>query len=224
MLAEHEGPAFFMEKGFDMNYAWEMHHLMKSVAQGRDSANAIEKYFDREWAVYPQNVYRLMFLTNHDENSWAGTIDTIFGKSQEAFATLIFTAQGVPLIYNGQESCINKRLRFFARDTIGWDTCNMTGFYADLIKLKKGNKALWNGEFGGPMVRIKTNKDNKVFAFYREKDENRIVVFLNLTKKSVSFKPVLINLMVNTEYFIKRNYPFLRKQILILVHGVIKYL
>jgi glycosidase len=204
LLAEHEGPAFFMEKGFDMNYAWELHHLMKSVAQGRDSANAIEKYFDREWAVYPQNVYRLMFLTNHDENSWAGTIDTIFGKSQEAFATLIFTAQGVPLIYNGQESCINKRLRFFARDTIEWDTCNMTGFYADLIKLKKGNKALWNGEFGGPMVRIKTNKDNKIFAFFREKEEHRVIVFLNLTKKPVSFKPALLNISGEyTEYFTK---------------------
>jgi len=204
MLAEHEGPGFFMEKGFDMNYAWEMHHLMKNVAQGKDSANAITKYFAREWAVYPQNVYRLMFLTNHDENSWAGTIDTIFRESQKAFATLIFTSQGVPLIYSGQESCLNKRLRFFIRDTIEWDTCNMTGFYADLIKLKKGNAALWNGEFGGPMIRIKTNRDKKIFAFYREKDENRILVFLNLTKKPVSFKPVLKNIDGEyTEYFTK---------------------
>ena len=147
------------------------------------------KYFKREWAVYPNNVYRLMFLTNHDENSWAGTIDSLMGDAQRAFATLIFTAQGVPLIYSGQEVCLNKRLKFFVRDTIKWDTCDLTGFYADLIKLKKANKALWNGDFGGPMVKIRTNKDNKVFAFFREKDENRVVVFLNLTKKNVSFKP-----------------------------------
>lgn len=198
MLAEHEGPGFFMEKGFDMNYAWEMHHLMKNVAQGKDSASAVSKYFEREWAVYPQNVYRLMFLTNHDENSWAGTIDTVFGASQKAFATLIFTSQGVPLIYSGQEACLNKRLRFFVRDTIDWKICGMTGFYSDLIKLKKEDKALWNGEFGGPMVKIKTNKDRKVFAFYREKDDNRVIVFLNLSKKSVIFKPALKN--INAEY------------------------
>ena len=202
MLAEHEEPGGFMEKGFDMNYAWEMHHLMKAVAQGRDSAIAISKYFEKELAVYPQNVYRLMFLSNHDENSWAGTIDTLFGDSQKAFATLIFTAHGVPLLYSGQESCLNKRLRFFVRDTIEWDSCNMTGFYSDLIKLRRSNSALWNGEFGGPMIKIKTNKDNKIFAYYREKDENRVVVFMNLTKKSVTFKPILKDLDGEyTEYF-----------------------
>jgi glycosidase len=204
MLAEHEEPGKFMEKGFDMNYAWEMHHLMKAVAQGRDSANAISRYFDRELAVYPQNVYRLMFLSNHDENSWAGTIDTIFGPSQKTFATLIFTARGVPLLYSGQESCLNKRLRFFVRDTIKWGTCDMTGFYCDLIKLRKGNDALWNGEFGGPMLKIKTNKDNKVFAYYREKNENRVVVFLNLTKKPVTFKTTLKDMDGEyTDYFKK---------------------
>jgi glycosidase len=190
MLAEHEGPANFMEKGFDMNYAWEMHHLMKRVAQGKDSSDAISKYFEREWAVYPQNVYRLMFLTNHDENSWAGTIDTLFPASQKTFATLIFTAAGMPLLYSGQEVCLNKRLRFFSRDTISWDTCSMTKFYTDLISLKKQNPALWNGESGGKMERISTNRDNKVFAFSRSKEENRILVFLNLSKKNITVKPV----------------------------------
>ena len=41
---------------------------------------------------------------------------------------------------------------------------------------------------------IKTNKDNKVFAFYREKDGNRVVVFLNLSKKSIAIKPALENI------------------------------
>lgn len=204
MLAEHEEPGKFMEKGFDMNYAWEMHHLMKAVAQGRDSAVAISDYFTRELSVYPRNVYRLMFLSNHDENSWAGTIDTIFGPSQKAFAVLIFTARGVPLLYSGQESCLNKRLRFFVRDTIEWGNCEMTGFYSELIKMRKENSALWNGEFGGPMVKIKTNKDKKVFAFYREKDENRVIVFLNLTKKPVAFKVALKDMSGEyTEYFKK---------------------
>ncbi len=52
------------------------------------------------------------------------------------------------------------------------------------------------------MIKIKTNKDKKIFAFYREKDENRVVVFLNLSKKAVSFKPVLKGIEGEyTEYF-----------------------
>jgi alpha-amylase len=39
------------------------------------------------------------------------------------------------------------------------------------------------------MKKIKTTRDNKVFAFYREKEDNRVLIFLNLTKKNVSFKP-----------------------------------
>jgi len=202
MLAEHEGPGGFTEKGYDMNYAWELHHLMNRIAQGKDSVKAIHRYFAKEWAVYPNNVYRLMFLTNHDENSWAGTIDSLMGDAQKAFGTLIFTAQGVPLIYSGQENCLDKKLKFFVRDTIEWDSCDLTDYYLSLIRLKKTNKALWNGDEGGKMIKIKTDRDNKVFAFYREKDENRVIVFLNLTKKGVSLKPLLKGIEGDyTEYF-----------------------
>ena len=204
LLAEHEGPQF-VKKGFDMNYAWEMHHLMNSIAQGKDSAIAMSKYFSREWATVPQNVYRMMFLTNHDENSWAGTIDSLMGPSQKMFATLIFTAQGVPLIYSGQEECLNKKLKFFVKDPIQWDSCNLTGFYRDLVTLKHENHALWNGNFGGAMVKIKTSKERKIFAYYRQKESNSVLVFLNLTKKPVTFKPDLSPLQSGEymDYFTK---------------------
>jgi glycosidase len=191
MLAEHEASGGFMVKGFDMNFSWELHHLLKNVVSGKDSVSKVHEYFEKELAVYPQNVYRMLFLTNHDENSWQGTIDSIFGPAHKALADMIFTARGVPLLYSGQEACLNKRLRFFDRDTIRWDTCEMTHYYKKLIMLKTGNKVLWNGEAGGTMEIITTDSDNKIFAYSREKDDNRIVVFLNLTKKPASFKPDL---------------------------------
>jgi hypothetical protein len=52
------------------------------------------------------------------------------------------------------------------------------------------------------MDTIKTGRENKVFAFYREKGDNRVVVFLNLRKKEVSLKPDLNELKGDyTEYF-----------------------
>lgn len=189
MLAENEAQTDFMKKGFDMSYAWELHHLMNRIAQGKDSIKVLRKYNLKEDSVFPKNVYRMVFLDNHDENSWNGTINSRMGEAQKAFAVFMFTTQGVPLLYNGQEVCLNKSLKFFVRDTIKWDTCSLTGFYTDLIKLKKNNIALWNGEYGGTMEMIKTNKDNRVFAFYRQKDENRVIVFLNLSKKNLAIKP-----------------------------------
>ena len=126
LIGEIEEPTAFLEKGMDMNYAWEMYHLMVNIAQGKDSVKTLAKYYEKERSTYPNNVYRLQFLTNHDENSWGGTIDSLMGDAQQAFATLIFTAQGVPLIYSGQEDCLNKRLKFFVRDPIKWDTCILT--------------------------------------------------------------------------------------------------
>ena len=202
MIAENEEQTDFMKKGFDMNYAWVLHHMMNNVAQKKDSVKAIARYFKKEKSVFPQNVYRMVFLDNHDENSWNGTINSRMGASQVPFAVLIFTTQGFPLLYNGQEACLNKSLKFFVKDTIAWDTCRMTQFYKDLIKMKKENKALWNGDFGGPMFSIKTNKDDKIIAYYREKDENRVVIFLNLTKKSVTFKPVVKDIIGEySDYF-----------------------
>jgi glycosidase len=194
MVAENEDQTDFMKNGYDMSYAWELHHLMNRIAQGKDSVSSLKKYYDKEWSVFPKNVYRMVFMDNHDENSWNGTINSRMGVAQDAFAVFTFTTQGVPLLYNGQEACLAKSLRFFERDTIKWDTCKMSGFYKNLITLKKSNNALFNGAAGGSMTLIKTNKDNKIFAYYREKDANRIVVFLNLSKKNVTFKPDLSNL------------------------------
>jgi alpha-amylase len=168
------------------------------VAQGKKSVSNLVEYYEKESAKYPNNVYRLQFLTNHDENTWAGTIDSLMGPAQRAFATLIFTDQGVPLIYSGQEDCLSKRLKFFYRDPIVWDSCYLTGFYKDLVSLKKQNKALWNGDAGGPMVRFKTSNDSSIFAYYREKDESRVIVILNLSKKYVALKSFPQNL--NGEY------------------------
>jgi len=191
MLAENEDQTYFLEKGFDMNYAWELHHIMNEVAQGKKNVKAIAKYFNKEESMFPSNVYRLRFLSNHDENSWAGTIEERMGDAHKAFAVFMFTISGTPLIYNGQEDCLSKRLEFFERDPIEWGECDLTGFYKSLIRLKKDNVALWNGEFGSPMQRIETSKSNRVFAFSREKDENKVVVFLNLSKSATKIKPKL---------------------------------
>jgi glycosidase len=191
MLAENEEQTYFLEKGFDMNYAWELHHLMNDLAAGKASLKQLRRYFQKEDSIYPPSVYRMRFLTNHDENSWQGTIHERLGDAHEVFGTFIFTLPGVPLLYSGQEACLDKRLKFFDRDPIDWIECDKKGFYKDLIKLKKENIALWNGDHGGPMRLIKTSKARQVFAFSREKDFNRVLTFLNFSKRSVKIKPEL---------------------------------
>lgn len=187
MLAEAEKPEL-LEKAFDMDYGWKLFHIMNEIAKGNDNANDIENYFLESDSTYPKNAYRMYFTSNHDENSWSGTVYERLDDGAKAFAVLTATVPGMPLIYSGQEACLNKRLKFFDKDLIDWKQCDFAGLYATLLKLKKENKALWNGDKGGEMIRVHTSNDKAVYSFVRQKDEDKIFVVLNLTDKTQNIK------------------------------------
>ena len=185
MLAEAEHAEHRNICGFDMNYGWSFHHLMNEIAKGDKNATDIDKWFEEEASNYKKG-YFMHFLTNHDENSWNGTIEERMGEAADAFAVLAFTFDGMPLIYSGQEAGLNKRLEFFEKDSIAWGNYSKQDFYTTLLALKHDNSALWNGEAGGKLQRINTADNLDVYAFYREKDNNRVVVIVNLSDASQS--------------------------------------
>jgi len=155
---------------------------------------------EKEKIKYPHSAYRMLFTSNHDENSWKGTTYERLGKATETFAVLSTTLPGMPLIYNGQEACMNKQLRFFEKDTINWDKkCSMSELYKALLTLKENNKALWNGEFGGNMERISTTADENIFAFSRIKEDHQVISILNLSDKETEFE--LLNELKNDQLF-----------------------
>ena len=95
-------------------------------------------------------------------------------------AVLRFTLPGMPLVYNGQESGIDKRLEFFEKDPIDWKKYQLAPFYAGLAKLKHDNPALWNGQYGGDLA-VRDAGNAKVFAFTRSRGANVVDVAVNLS-------------------------------------------
>jgi glycosidase len=180
MLAEAEYPNLH-EKAFDMTYGWRMYHLMNAIAQGTKTAVDIDAHFYQEAHLYPRSAYRMYFTSNHDENSWNGTVFERLGEGAETFAVLAATLDGMPLVYSGQEAGLEKRLEFFEKDRIEWRDHPFAQLYATLLKLKRDNRALWNGEWGGSLVRVHTTADDAVYAFVREKDGDKVLVLLNLS-------------------------------------------
>ncbi|MCD4697158.1 MAG: alpha-amylase, partial [Bacteroidales bacterium] len=120
MLAEAE-QADHHKSAFDMSYAWELHHIFNEIAKGKKTGDDLENYFVKNDSVYPSSAFRMTFITNHDENSWNGTVMERMGKTGLTFAMLSYTLPGMPLIYSGQEVGLNKRLEFFEKDKINWD-------------------------------------------------------------------------------------------------------
>ncbi len=180
MLAEAEEPNL-QKHAFDMTYAWEFHNIMKGIYSGKMTVNDLDKYFAKEDEKYNPDAYRMVFTTNHDENSWNGTVFQRFGDAVKTFTLLCGVVNGMPLVYSGQEAGMNKALRFFDKDTIEWKKSSFRDLYTNLIHLKLNNKALWNGISGGKMEMIKTNNDEKIFSFVREKDNNKVFAVFNLS-------------------------------------------
>jgi len=180
MLAEWENEDLH-EHAFDMTYAWEFHHIMKEIYKGKMNVGDLDAFIKRDEKRFNPKAYRMTFTSNHDENSWNGTVTERFGIAQRTFAVLTFLVKGMPLIYSGQEAGLNKKLSFFDKDKIDWKKSDYRDIYRVLVHLKTKNKALWNGTFGGEMVRLKTNDDKNVFAFTREKDNNKVIAIFNLS-------------------------------------------
>lgn len=185
MLAEAESPK--MHKAFDMTYSWNLYHTFNDIAKGKKTALSIDSVLTKERETYPPDAYRMRFITNHDENSWSGTVFERLGKGVKAFAVLTFTVKGTPLIYDGQEAGMNKRLKFFQKDPINWsDPHHYREFYTRLAHLKDTNKALLSGDKGGKMILLNANKRRAVFSFEREKNGQKVVVITNLSNKKQS--------------------------------------
>jgi glycosidase len=76
---------------------------------------------------------------------------------------------------------LNHRLSFFGKDLITWQRPELGPFYARSLELKHKNPALWNGNYGGPMIIISQENEN-VLVFTRENGNNRVVVLLNFSE------------------------------------------
>ena len=199
-LAEWNTPD--MHPWFDATYTWEYFHLTTDVAKGDAPVEEITKYMAKQDTTFPDHAYRLYFTSNHDENSWNGTDEELFGDNFENFAVMAATVDGMPLVYSGQETGLDKRLEFFKKDTINWDGYEYEDFYRTLFELKDRNEALWNGQYGGEFVAVPTESSGQTYAYKRLKGDHEVFVILNFedTEQDISF-PDIENTTSYTDVF-----------------------
>ena len=188
MLAEAEELNLF-DKAFDMCYAWEIHHMMCDIAKGErrvwDLRNTM--YADRE--RYPNSAMKMMFTSNHDENSWSGSEFDRFGAAREVMTALTFVWEAaMPLLYTGQEVGYNHSFEFFERDYIPaekYQANEDTELYRKLIALKHSQPALQAGEHGGRTIEIDNNAKDCLMTFVRELGDSRVMAIMNLSPYTI---------------------------------------
>lgn len=182
MLAEWESRDIH-KQAFDMSYSWSLWEKLVAVAKGK-GFNALIEYIAHDVNTFPRDAYRMLFTDNHDKNAWEGDQYSNFGAMLPAAIVMTVVANGMPLVYGGQEAGLERSLKFFDRDTIEWREHPNNALYQTLFALKHQNLALRNGKRGGEMIRINNDGEN-VLSFYRESDGHRVVAIINFNDHKI---------------------------------------
>ena len=184
-LAETEDINY--HEAFDISFTWRWMHATEEYLKGQKDFSALPGTLEFYKDDFPADAVRMWFTSNHDENSWNGTAFEKYGNYVKALTVFNFTYAGIPLIYSGEESGLNKRLKFFDKDPIEWnENSEWRQFYTTLLQFRKTNKALRNGPETFPVF-LPGAAEKNMLAFYRESDGDRVLVFINLSKDSQAF-------------------------------------
>ncbi|MCL9806504.1 alpha-amylase family glycosyl hydrolase [Flavobacterium amniphilum] len=186
MLMEAEQPDL-MQDAFDMQYGWTVHHIFNKIYKGENTVKDFDAYIEKVSTSNEADDIYMNFTSNHDENSWNGTEYERLNDAVETFAALTFIMPGMPLVYNGQEYDLNRRLKFFEKDQFPHTVGKMMAVYQKLGKLKSENPALNGGKSAAAYKRIQTSADDKVLAFQREAKGKKVIYLGNLSKTAQEF-------------------------------------
>lgn len=201
MLAEATKPEL-LTNAFDIDYSWPLHAKLNDVMLRDASADELRKSWEQSRKEFPQGSLHLRISDNHDE---ARAVARFGIRGALAAQVVMFTLDGVPLLYNGMEvgdATESGDPALFDKLTIFWNPKErppLQFIYHDLIKLRKDYPAFTNDR----VIWLPNYEDSKVVSFMRLDANDEFVVVVNLSNRPVTsslkvlnaaeFKPVKIS-------------------------------
>jgi glycosidase len=144
----------------------------------------VREVWERAVARYPRGALRLRFSDNHDQLRATGQ----FGlPAALAASAMIFTLDGVPLLYNGREvgdTTESTAPALFERVPIAWQMAerrpHVTAYYQALAALRRAHPAFTRGA-----VRwLRNDDEQRVLSYERAGAGETLVVVVNLSSQS----------------------------------------
>jgi len=175
-LGEADDPAYHPMN--DMTYAWDLPDLYSDIAAGRKPASDIDTYLAWERRTFPQQAIRMRYTTNHDI-SHEESMQARYRGGVDAFAVVSNNLPGKPLIYNGQETSLDRRLDEHTQITTQPDFASNAHrrFYATLLHLYRDSQALSRGHY----TKLRTSNTAAVLAFARRHGRATVLTIVNLS-------------------------------------------
>jgi len=182
MLAEGH-KAELLLKAFDFDYSWPLHSALTNVLQGRGSATDLREAWGKEFAEWPRGSLHMRFSDNHDERRAIAR----FGEPGAlAASALMFTLDGVPMLYNGMEvgdTTESGAPALFERLPIFWPIADrrpeFPRFYKQIIALRRSSNALRRGSLDW----LANSDESRVLSYVRRAAGEEVLVAINLSNR-----------------------------------------
>jgi glycosidase len=182
LLAEAH-KADLMVKAFDLDYSWPLHNVLTSVLQGRGRASDLRDEWEKEVKTWPKGALHMRFSDNHDERRAVAR----FGEPAAlAASALVFTLDGVPMLYNGMEvgdTTESGAPALFEKLPIFWPIAErrpeFPRFYKQITALRRSSNALRRGS----LTWLRNSDDSRVVTFVRSAPGEEMLVALNLSNR-----------------------------------------
>jgi glycosidase len=185
MLAEAHKPELLV-KAFDLDYSWPLHSALTDVLQGRAPASQMRVVWEQEVNESPRNSLHMRFSDNHDERRAIAR----FGEPASlAASALVFTLDGVPMIYNGMEvgdTTESGAPALFEKLPIFWPISERRPefgrFYHEMLALRRSTEALRRGS----LEWMRNSDESRVITYVRRTPTEELLIAINLSSTPYS--------------------------------------
>ncbi len=180
MLAEASKPEL-LRSAFDIDYSWPLMATLNNVIMHGETATAVRAIIEQQRELFPKGALHMRVSDDHDEER---AIARYGLPGALAASTLMFTLDGVPVLYNGMEvgdTTESTSPALFEAPKVFWQISDkrpqFQKFYAVMIPLRKQQPALQQGE----LIWIHNSDEAHVVSYLRRSGGEEFLIAVNLS-------------------------------------------
>ncbi len=180
MLAEASKPEL-LRSAFQVDYAWPLLSKVDDVIMHGAPASDLRKTIEQQRTKFPEQALHMMISDDHDEDR---AIVRYGVPGALAASALMFTLDGVPLLYNGMEvadATPSSSPALFETLKIYWQGSEIhpefQQFYDFMIPFRRQHPALGRGQ----VTWVHNSDEEHVLSYLRDSGKEELLVVINFS-------------------------------------------
>ena len=184
MLAEANKPEL-LTNAFDIDYSWPLLATLNNVLIRSAPASDLQRSWEESIQQFPKGALHMRISDDHDE---ARAVARYGIRGALAASALMFSLDGVPLLYNGMEvgdATESGDPALFEKLPIFWhpkERPPLRDIYRDLIRLRKQNTVFQNGD----VLWLRNSEPASLVTLMRLDDKDEFVTVINLSNRPIA--------------------------------------